>query len=72
MLDLRGAGTDLLIAAQMVGAGGRDRDRHDRNDVERAATSAREMGLEHVELHEGLIESPRSTTHQWTSSSRTA
>jgi arsenite methyltransferase len=59
VLDLGcGAGTDLLIAAQMVGAGGRaigiDMTA---TMLERASTSAREMGLENVELHEGLIES---------------
>jgi arsenite methyltransferase len=59
VLDLGcGAGTDLLIAAQMVG-----------NDglaigvdmtpamLERARASAVEMGLTNVELHESLIES---------------
>jgi arsenite methyltransferase len=59
VLDLGcGAGTDLLIAAQMVGPGGRA------IGVDmtpamlgRAEESAREMGLEHVELHRSLIES---------------
>jgi arsenite methyltransferase len=59
VLDLGcGAGTDLLIAAQMVGAEGRaigiDMTA---TMLERAAESARDMGLENVELHEGLIES---------------
>jgi arsenite methyltransferase len=53
-----GAGTDLLIAAQMVGPAGRaigiDMTP---SMLERARNSAREMGLENVELHEGLIES---------------
>jgi SAM-dependent methyltransferase len=59
VLDLGcGAGTDLLIAAQMVGPDGRV------IGVDmtpamlgRAAASARAMGLENVELHESLIES---------------
>jgi SAM-dependent methyltransferase len=59
VLDLGcGAGTDLLIAAQMVGPAG-----HvigvDMTPamLERAAASAREMGLaDRVELHESLIE----------------
>jgi arsenite methyltransferase len=53
-----GAGTDLLIAAEMTGAAGRaigvDMTAA---MLERAATSAREMGLANVELHEALIES---------------
>jgi arsenite methyltransferase len=58
VLDLGcGAGTDLLIAAQMTGAEGRvvgvDMTR---SMLERAATSAQEMGLANVELHESLIE----------------
>ena len=59
VLDLGcGAGTDLLIAAQMAGPGGRaigvDMTP---SMLERAGESAREMGLDNVELHEGLIES---------------
>jgi arsenite methyltransferase len=59
VLDLGcGAGTDLLIAAQMVGpegsAFGVDMTR---SMLERARLSAREMGLPNVELHAGLIES---------------
>jgi arsenite methyltransferase len=58
VLDLGcGAGTDLLIAAQMTGAGGRaigvDMTP---SMLERAAASGREMGLANVELHQGLIE----------------
>ena len=58
VLDLGcGAGTDLLVAAQMVGPSGRavgiDMTP---SMLERAGESAREMGLENVELHEGLIE----------------
>ena len=58
VLDLGcGAGTDLLIAAQMVGPQGRvvgvDLTAA---MLERAAASAREMGLANVELHESLIE----------------
>jgi arsenite methyltransferase len=58
VLDLGcGAGTDLLIAAQMSGPAGRvigvDMTRA---MLERAAASAREMGLENVALHESLIE----------------
>ncbi len=59
VLDLGcGAGTDLLIAAQMTGAGG-----HaigvDMTPamLERAAASARAMGLANVYVHEALIES---------------
>ena len=52
-----GAGTDLLIAAQMVGSGGRaigiDMTP---SMVKRARQSATEMGLANVEVHEGLIE----------------
>ena len=58
VLDLGcGAGTDLLIAAQMVGPSGRAIG-IDMTDamVDRARESAREMGLENVELHESLIE----------------
>ena len=59
VLDLGcGAGTDLLIAAQMVGPEGRaigiDMTA---TMLERARQSAAEMGLENVELHQGLIES---------------
>jgi len=59
VLDLGcGAGTDLLIAAQMVGPDGRviGVDMTPAM-LERAAASARAMGLENVELHESLIES---------------
>src|SRR3954447_24852569 len=59
VLDLGcGAGIDLLIAAQMVGPEGRaigiDMTA---TMLERARESAGEMGLENVELHQGLIES---------------
>ena len=59
VLDLGcGAGTDLLIAAQMTGATGRaigvDMTP---SMLERARTSAAAMGLSSVELHESLIES---------------
>jgi arsenite methyltransferase len=59
VLDLGcGAGTDLLIAAQMTGPEGRvigvDMTA---SMLDRARTSADEMGLGNVELHEGLIES---------------
>ena len=59
VLDLGcGAGTDLLIAAQMVGADGRvigiDMTA---TMLARARQSAEEVGLGNVELHEGLIES---------------
>ena len=59
VLDLGcGAGTDLLIAAQMVGPSGRaigiDMTP---SMLERARRSAEEMGLENIEVHEGLIES---------------
>jgi arsenite methyltransferase len=58
VLDLGcGAGTDLLIAAQMSGPDGRvigvDMTA---SMLERASASAREMGLANVELHESLIE----------------
>ena len=54
VLDLGcGAGTDLLIAAQMVGPSGKATP----SMVERARASAAEMGLQNVELHESLIES---------------
>src|ERR671926_702202 len=58
VLDLGcGAGTDLLVAAQMTGPAGRAIG-VDMTPamLERASESAREMGLEHVELHESLIE----------------
>jgi SAM-dependent methyltransferase len=59
VLDLGcGAGTDLLIAAQMAGAGGRaigvDMTRA---MLDRARAGAARMGLANVELHESLIES---------------
>jgi SAM-dependent methyltransferase len=59
VLDLGcGAGTDLLIAAQMVGPEGRaigvDMTP---TMLELARASAKEMGLENVELHRSLIES---------------
>jgi arsenite methyltransferase len=59
VLDLgSGAGTDLLIAAQMTGPTGRvigvDMTA---SMLDRARASADEMGLGNVELHEGLIES---------------
>src|SRR3954464_15105910 len=59
VLDLGcGAGTDLLIAAQMVGPDGRaigiDMTQ---TMLDRARESADEMGLHNVELHQGLIES---------------
>ena len=58
VLDLGcGAGTDLLIAAQMTGPSGRvigvDMTP---SMLERAHASAREMGIESVELHESMIE----------------
>jgi SAM-dependent methyltransferase len=58
VLDLGcGAGTDLLIAAQLVGPSGRvigvDMTA---SMLERARASAQEMGLSNVELHESLIE----------------
>jgi arsenite methyltransferase len=58
VLDLGcGAGTDLLIAAQMTGPEGRvigvDMTP---TMLERARASAQEMGLANVELHESLIE----------------
>ncbi|MCA1709634.1 MAG: methyltransferase domain-containing protein [Actinobacteria bacterium] len=59
VLDLGcGAGTDLLVAAQMAGPQGRaigiDMTA---SMLERARRSAEEMGVGNVELHEGLIES---------------
>src|SRR5215217_4023401 len=59
VLDLGcGAGTDLLIAAQMTGPTG-----HvigvdiTPSMLERVRASAAEMGIENIELHESLIES---------------
>src|SRR3954447_21505869 len=59
VLDLGcGAGTDLLIAARMVGPDGKaigiDMTP---SMLERARQSSKDMGLDNVELHEGLIES---------------
>jgi ubiquinone/menaquinone biosynthesis C-methylase UbiE len=58
VLDLGcGAGTDLLIAAQMTGPAGRVIGVDMTGAMlERAEASAREMGLAGVELHESLIE----------------
>jgi SAM-dependent methyltransferase len=59
VLDLGcGAGTDLLIAAQMTGPNGRviGVDMTPAM-LDRARDSGREMGFENVELHESLIES---------------
>jgi arsenite methyltransferase len=58
VLDLGcGAGTDLLIAAQMVGARGQAIGIDiTPSMVQRARDSAAEMGLENVEVHEGAIE----------------
>jgi SAM-dependent methyltransferase len=58
VLDLGcGAGTDLLIAAQMTGPSGRAIGVDMTTAMlERARASAAEMGLENVELHERLIE----------------
>jgi arsenite methyltransferase len=58
VLDLGcGAGTDLLIAAQMAGPGGRAIGIDITPSMaERARQSAAEMGLDNVEVHEGLIE----------------
>ena len=58
VLDLGcGSGTDLLIAAQMTGPGGRAIG-VDMTPamLERARASARAMGLENVELQESLVE----------------
>ena len=58
VLDLGcGAGTDLLIAAQMIGPEGRAIG-VDMTPamLERARRSAADMGLENVELHKSLIE----------------
>jgi arsenite methyltransferase len=59
VLDLGcGAGTDLLIAAQMTGPGGRVIGIDMTSAMlERARASAAEMGLTNVEVHESLIES---------------
>ena len=58
VLDLGcGAGTDLLIAAQMTGPTGRVIGVDMTSSMlEHAHASAREMALENVELHESLIE----------------
>jgi arsenite methyltransferase len=58
VLDLGcGAGTDLLIAAQMSGPAGRVIGVDMTGAMlDRAQASAREMRLENVELHEALIE----------------
>ena len=58
VLDLGcGAGTDLLVAAQMTGPRGRVIGVDMTTAMlERAETSAREMRLANVELHEALIE----------------
>jgi SAM-dependent methyltransferase len=58
VLDLGcGAGTDLLIAAQMTGPTGRvigvDMTT---SMLDRCRASARAMGIDHLELHESLIE----------------
>ena len=59
VLDLGcGAGTDLLIAAQMTGSAGRVIGVDMTTAMlERARESAGAMGLDNVELHEALIES---------------
>jgi arsenite methyltransferase len=59
VLDLGcGAGTDLLIAAQLVGPEGRAIGIDMTSAMlDRARRSASEMGLQNVELHESLIES---------------
>jgi len=59
VLDLGcGAGTDLLIAAQMTGPGGRAIGIDMTTAMlDRARASAAEMGLTNVALHESLIES---------------
>ena len=59
VLDLGcGAGTDLLIAAQMTGPEGRVIGMDmTATMLDRARASAAEMGLRNVELHQGLIES---------------
>lgn len=59
VLDLGcGAGTDLLVAAQMVGREGRVIGVDMTSSMlDRARQSAAEMDLDNVELHESLIES---------------
>ena len=59
VLDLGcGAGTDLLIAAQMTGPAGRAIGVDMTSAMlERVQAGAREMGLGNVEVHEALIES---------------
>ena len=59
VLDLGcGAGTDLLIAAQMTGPSGRVIGIDMTSSMlERAQASAAEMGIDNIELHESLIES---------------
>jgi len=53
-----GAGTDLLIAAQMTGPTGRAIGVDMTSSMlDQARSSAREMGIDDVELHESLIES---------------
>jgi SAM-dependent methyltransferase len=53
-----GAGTDLLIAAQMSGAGGRAIGMDMTSSMlDRARAGAEQIGLAHVELHASLIES---------------
>ena len=58
VLDLGcGAGTDLLIAAQMTGPSGRAIGVDMTSSMlERARASARAMGIDTLELHESLIE----------------
>ena len=58
VLDLGcGAGTDLLVATQMVGRSGRAIGVDMTTSMlEAAAASARQMGVANVELHESLIE----------------
>jgi arsenite methyltransferase len=58
VLDLGcGAGTDLLIAAQVTGPSGRVIGvEMTASMLARARTSAREMGIDNIELHESLIE----------------
>ena len=58
VLDLGcGAGTDLLIAAQMTGPQGRVIGVDMTSSMlERARASAREMDIDNIELHEALIE----------------
>jgi SAM-dependent methyltransferase len=59
VLDLGcGTGTDLLIAAQMTGAGGRAIGVDMTSSMlDRARAGAEQIGLAHVELHASLIES---------------